>query len=485
MAATVTTARERKNRATAASSQPVAPLGRWRAAPGEGGMVTGRVALLAVAAALALPGVAWGHATVTETSPAQGAALQSQPRQVVFRFSENVETRFGAVRVFDREGERVDTGGPPSRPPRARPRSSSAACRGPLHRHLPGGVGRLAPGRGRLHVHRGAVGRPVGGRGGQPDRRRRSGPGRSHRLLRGQGRGLRRHSAAGRRRDLPLAGLVAGRAPGGRSAGALARRVHRRCGARTRDRAGHRRRRRGAVRGWHRAAGRGGRRNIARRCPGPIGGARRPGHRLRHRLGGPAGRIRGAGARAVAAACPTACAGAAARLGRRHRPGAEPCAPAGDRLGSPGRGGAGDHAGLRGPRQRHRPEGADAAHRRRPRGRHERVGGRGRVPRAGCSRCHPPARAGRAHAAPGRRGGPLLHRRAGGGGRSGGHWRAAVDRAPAVVRRPALDRLRPGDPDQVRAGHGAGGGRRREPPAHAAAAAPLGGGPTRRPGARG
>ncbi len=70
-----------------------------------------RCALAVALVLLALPAAAQGHATVTETSPSQGTALKSQPRQVVFRFSENVETRFGAVRVFDREGRRVDTGG--------------------------------------------------------------------------------------------------------------------------------------------------------------------------------------------------------------------------------------------------------------------------------------------------------------------------------------------------------------------------------------
>ena len=92
-------------------------------------MRLGRAAALAVALVLALPAGAWGHATVTETSPSQGAALKSQPRQVVFRFTENVETRFGAVRVFDAAGRRVDTG------TTTQPTPASAATR------LKGGLG--------------------------------------------------------------------------------------------------------------------------------------------------------------------------------------------------------------------------------------------------------------------------------------------------------------------------------------------------------
>lgn len=82
-----------------------------------------RLLLVTAVLTLAAPAAAWGHATVTETSPSQGTALKSQPKQVVFRFSEGVETRFGAVRVFDRAGRRVDTGGT------TQPNGSSAATK--------------------------------------------------------------------------------------------------------------------------------------------------------------------------------------------------------------------------------------------------------------------------------------------------------------------------------------------------------------------
>ncbi len=61
---------------------------------------------------LLLPGVAWGHASLTETTPVRGAALDAVPAQVELRFSEPVETSFGAMRVFDSGGREVQQGEP-------------------------------------------------------------------------------------------------------------------------------------------------------------------------------------------------------------------------------------------------------------------------------------------------------------------------------------------------------------------------------------
>jgi copper transport protein len=72
-----------------------------------------RLALLigAVAALLALlPAAAFAHATLEQTSPERGAVARTAPRQVVLRFDESVEGNFGAVRVFDGNGDRVDDG---------------------------------------------------------------------------------------------------------------------------------------------------------------------------------------------------------------------------------------------------------------------------------------------------------------------------------------------------------------------------------------
>jgi copper transport protein len=65
--------------------------------------------ILAVLAglAVAVPS-AQAHAELEGTSPARGAVLATQPASVVFRFGESVEGNFGAVRVFDARGRRVD-----------------------------------------------------------------------------------------------------------------------------------------------------------------------------------------------------------------------------------------------------------------------------------------------------------------------------------------------------------------------------------------
>lgn len=70
-----------------------------------------RLLLLALGAALlAMPSGAFAHATLEGTSPPRGATVRQQPSAVVFRFSESVEGNFGALRVYDAEGERVDEG---------------------------------------------------------------------------------------------------------------------------------------------------------------------------------------------------------------------------------------------------------------------------------------------------------------------------------------------------------------------------------------
>lgn len=65
---------------------------------------------LTLTVALVVPAVASAHATLESTSPARGAVVRTEPTQVVFRFGEAVEGNFGAVRVFDAKGIRVDQG---------------------------------------------------------------------------------------------------------------------------------------------------------------------------------------------------------------------------------------------------------------------------------------------------------------------------------------------------------------------------------------
>ncbi|HET7591042.1 MAG TPA: CopD family protein [Solirubrobacterales bacterium] len=73
-----------------------------------------RAALIALAAALAagllLPAAALAHAQLEGTTPERGAVVKREPAAVVFRFDEPVEGNFGAVRVYDAGGERVDEG---------------------------------------------------------------------------------------------------------------------------------------------------------------------------------------------------------------------------------------------------------------------------------------------------------------------------------------------------------------------------------------
>ncbi|HYG97325.1 MAG TPA: copper resistance CopC family protein, partial [Solirubrobacterales bacterium] len=68
--------------------------------------------LIAVVTAvlLAAPASASAHATLEGSAPPRGATAKEQPGAVVLRFSEPVEGNFGAVRVYDAEGEQVDQG---------------------------------------------------------------------------------------------------------------------------------------------------------------------------------------------------------------------------------------------------------------------------------------------------------------------------------------------------------------------------------------
>jgi copper transport protein len=75
-----------------------------------GTRMSGLAAALALLVALLAPAGASAHATLEDTQPARGATVRSQPATVQFRFDESVEGNFGAVRVFDRSGRRVDSG---------------------------------------------------------------------------------------------------------------------------------------------------------------------------------------------------------------------------------------------------------------------------------------------------------------------------------------------------------------------------------------
>lgn len=67
-----------------------------------------RAVLIACLTLLAVAPGAWGHALVVGTVPERGAQLDAPPAAVAFSFNEPVEASFGAVRVYDANGARVD-----------------------------------------------------------------------------------------------------------------------------------------------------------------------------------------------------------------------------------------------------------------------------------------------------------------------------------------------------------------------------------------
>lgn len=66
------------------------------------------LALLVAAAWFTAAAPASAHATLTGTTPADGATVEQAPPRVRFTFDEPVRAPVGSLRVFDREGERVD-----------------------------------------------------------------------------------------------------------------------------------------------------------------------------------------------------------------------------------------------------------------------------------------------------------------------------------------------------------------------------------------
>ncbi|MEA2433265.1 MAG: copper transport protein [Actinomycetota bacterium] len=59
---------------------------------------------------LAFPQAASAHAIVEETQPGIDEIVPESPERVLIRFNEPVEVAFGAIRVFDTNGDRVDVG---------------------------------------------------------------------------------------------------------------------------------------------------------------------------------------------------------------------------------------------------------------------------------------------------------------------------------------------------------------------------------------
>lgn len=73
-------------------------------------MIRGVTLAAVLLAGLFAPAGAYAHAQLEWSSPERGAVLQRAPATVTFEFSEPVEGNFGAVRVYDARGNRVDRG---------------------------------------------------------------------------------------------------------------------------------------------------------------------------------------------------------------------------------------------------------------------------------------------------------------------------------------------------------------------------------------
>jgi copper transport protein len=73
-------------------------------------VITANALAALVAVALLAPAAASAHARLEGTSPPQGAVVKHEPSAVIFTFDEPVEGNFGAVRVYDAQGNRVDEG---------------------------------------------------------------------------------------------------------------------------------------------------------------------------------------------------------------------------------------------------------------------------------------------------------------------------------------------------------------------------------------
>lgn len=67
-------------------------------------------AIVGLGALVAFATPAFAHATLEDSSPKNGARLETSPREVTISFSESVEAAQGAVRVFNGEGDRFDKG---------------------------------------------------------------------------------------------------------------------------------------------------------------------------------------------------------------------------------------------------------------------------------------------------------------------------------------------------------------------------------------
>ncbi len=72
--------------------------------------------LVALAVVLALPAMAWGHASLLATQPQASGVLAQPPTQVRLTFSERIEPRFAVISVTDAQGNQQTVGSPATAP---------------------------------------------------------------------------------------------------------------------------------------------------------------------------------------------------------------------------------------------------------------------------------------------------------------------------------------------------------------------------------
>ena len=72
--------------------------------------------LVALTVALALPAVAWGHASLLATQPQASGVLSQPPTQVRLTYSERIEPRFAVISVTDAQGNQQMVGSPATAP---------------------------------------------------------------------------------------------------------------------------------------------------------------------------------------------------------------------------------------------------------------------------------------------------------------------------------------------------------------------------------
>ena len=72
--------------------------------------------LVGLTVALALPAVAWGHASLLATQPQASGVLAQPPTQVRLTYSERIEPRFAVISVTDAQGNQEMVGSPARTP---------------------------------------------------------------------------------------------------------------------------------------------------------------------------------------------------------------------------------------------------------------------------------------------------------------------------------------------------------------------------------